>query len=131
MGKNHLLLILGALLLAAPLAAEEPKWIPCESVVQTFQPGAMHDHLRGSEFRVYDAVVFKLGSPASKAGTELRILLEVGTVNRDSSLRKPGSRYRFDLLNHATQEQLFIGAVRNLAFVPAGRDVVPEKFTHS
>ncbi len=89
---------------------------PCEAVVQKYEASAMHDQIEGGAFRIFDAVALKIVSPAPKAGQELRVYLEAGSLPADSALRKPGARFRFDfdfaLLKQ--EDQLFSGALKNL-----------------
>ncbi len=88
----------------------------CEAAVQKYETSAMWDRFEGGGFMIYDAVVFKIVSPAPKAGQEVRAYVEAGALPADSALRKPGARYRFDfdfaLLKQ--EDQLFLGAFKNL-----------------
>lgn len=101
----------------------------CEAIVEKYEASAMRDHLEGGGFLVYDAVVFKIVSPAPKAGQEIRVYLKVGTVADDSALRKAGARYRFvfDFALLKEAEQLFSGAFKTLQRVEPNGEVIAER----
>ncbi len=113
---------------AQPVDSERSGPVACEAVVQKYLGGAMWDHFEGGGFTGFDAVVFKVVSPAAKAGQEIRVYVEARSVVDDSSLRKTGAPYRFEfdfaLLKH---DPLFLGALKNLERMGTGGTDAPKK----
>jgi hypothetical protein len=114
-------IIHGGIAKAGPADRAPAKSIPCEAVVQKYEPSAMWDHMAGGGFAAYDAVLFKIIVPEEKRGQEVRVYFESGSVAGASSLRRPGSRFRFDFdFALLKQGPLFGGALEKLELVTAG-----------
>ena len=108
-------IIHGGIAPASPADGGPAKPVPCEAIVQKYEPSAMWDHLAGGGFAAYDAVLFKIIVPEEKRGQEVRVYFESGSVAGNSSLRRPNARFRFGFdFELLKQGHLFGGALKNL-----------------
>lgn len=114
-------IIHGGIAEASPADGGPAKSVPCEAIVQKYEPSAMWDHMVGGGFAAYDAVLFKIIVPEEKRGQEVRVYFESGSVAGNSSLRIPNARFRFGFdFALLKRGHLFGGALENLKLVTAG-----------